>query len=59
MIQAMKSNRRNRKRPADAPVFPTAAKGRWNPNENTRAQTYADRRKVADKRACRDRSAWN
>lgn len=54
-----KSNRRNRKRPADAIEFPAAMKGRWNPNENTRSQTYADKRAVADKRACRGKVAWS
>jgi hypothetical protein len=49
----MKSNRRNRKRSKDAVVFPTAAKGRWVPSENTRAQTFANRKAVANKNACR------
>jgi hypothetical protein len=53
----MKSNRRNRKRSADAVVFPVAAKGRWNPNDNTRSQTYADKRAVARKSACRGKFA--
>lgn len=35
--------------------FPTHAKDRWMPNDTTRPQTFADRRKVADKRACRGR----
>ncbi len=54
----MKSTtRRNRgKRPAS--LAPTAGKARWNPCDNTRAQTFADRRKVADKRACRGKVAW-
>lgn len=53
----MKSNRRNRKRSADAVVFPTPLKGRWNPAENTRAQVFADKRAVARKSACRGKIA--
>lgn len=48
-----KSNRRNRKRSADAIPFPTPMKGRWDPQENTRSQTFADRKAVARKSACR------
>ena len=46
----MKKPARTRK---DAIRFPTHAKDRWMPNDTTRPQTFADRRKVADKRACR------
>lgn len=44
------TTRRNQK---NTRVFPTHAKDRWLPNDTTRPQTFADRRKVADKRACR------
>lgn len=52
----MKSNRRNRKKAQTS--FPAAAKGRWLPDDTTRARTFADRRKVASKRACRGKVAW-
>ncbi len=50
----MKSTtRRNRKgRTSSAP---TVGKARWLPGDNTRPQTFADRRKVANKAACRGR----
>lgn len=51
------ANRRNRK--STETRFPTAVKARWMPNDNTRAVTFADRRKVADKRACRGKVAWD
>lgn len=54
-----KPNRRNRKRSSDAVPFPTAAKGRWNPQENTRSQTFANRKAVANRNACRGKVAWN
>jgi hypothetical protein len=46
----MKSNRRNQK---NTKIFPTSAKDRWLPNDNTRVATFADRKRVANKRACR------
>lgn len=36
----------------------TAGKARWLPIENTRPQTFADRRAVANKRACRGKVSW-
>lgn len=48
----MKKPPRRRK---NAIRFPTSAKDRWLPTENTRAQTFADRRKAASKNACRGR----
>lgn len=36
----------------------TVGKARWLPTENTRPQTFADRRAVANKRACRGKVAW-
>jgi hypothetical protein len=53
----MKSNRRNRRNTETR--FPTAVKDRWLPNDNTRAATFADRRAVASKRACRGKVAWD
>lgn len=52
----MKSNRRNRK-PSNTVAFPTAAKGRWNPADNTRPQVFVNRKAKADKLACRGK-AW-
>lgn len=39
-------------------AFPAAGKGRWLPDDTTRPQVFADKRKVADKRACRGKVAW-
>lgn len=47
------ARRNNRKRDKNAVVFPVAAKGRWLPDDTTRPQTFADRRKVANRNACR------
>ncbi len=49
----MKSTTRRNRGKRSVPLAPTAGKARWNPCDNTRAQTFADRRAVADKRACR------
>jgi hypothetical protein len=52
----MKSTtRRNRKGRTSS--VSTVGKARWLPTENTRPQTFADRRKVANKKACRGRLA--
>jgi len=37
---------------------PTKGKARWLPTENTRPTTFADRRAVASKMACRGKVAW-
>lgn len=53
----MKSTtRRNRKGTTSSAS--KAGKARWLPTKNTRAQTFADRRAVASKRACRGKVAW-
>jgi hypothetical protein len=52
----MKANRRNRR--ASKPSAPTVGKARWLPTENTRPQTFAARKAVANKRACRGKVAW-
>lgn len=33
--------------------FPKAGAGRWLPDDTTRPQTFADRKRVANKNACR------
>jgi hypothetical protein len=53
----MKSTtRRNRKGRTSS--VSTAGKGRWLPTETTRPTTFADRRAVASKKACRGKVAW-
>jgi hypothetical protein len=54
----MKSTtRRNQKgRTASAS---TVGKARWLPTENTRARTFADRKAVASKRACRGKVSFD
>lgn len=53
----MKSTtRRNRK--GTTASASKAGKARWLPTENTRPQTFADRRAVQNKRACRGKVAW-
>jgi hypothetical protein len=52
----MKSTtRRNRKGTTSSAS--KAGKARWLPTQNTRAATFADRRALASKRACRGRVA--
>lgn len=52
----MKSTtRRNR---STKSAISKVGKARWLPTENTRAATFADRRAVASKRACRGKVAW-
>lgn len=53
----MKSTtRRNRKGRTSSAS--TVGKARWLPTENTRPQTFADRRAKANKAACRGKVAW-
>lgn len=62
------AKRRNRQNRAAAPVSEaTAAMRRWQweakraamaEGRRERATTYADRKRVANKRACRDRTTW-
>lgn len=53
----MKSITRRHNKPKTQTI--TAGKARWMPNDNTRAQTFADRRAVANKRACRVRVSFD
>lgn len=53
-----KTNRRNQK-PKGA-IFPAAARGRWLPSDNTRPAVFADRKAVANRKACRGKvSSWD
>lgn len=54
-VRMKATTRRNRSTKSTAS---TAGKARWLPSENTRPQTFADRRAVANKRACRGKVAW-
>jgi hypothetical protein len=55
---AMKNNRRPQKSKKSPTAFPTAAKGRWLPDDTTRPVSFPDRRAVASKKACRGKVAW-
>lgn len=51
-----KPNRRNQKSAKADRRFVTA--GRWLPTDNTRPTVFADKRKTANKAACRGRVTW-
>jgi hypothetical protein len=48
---------RNRRKPNPTLVAARASKPRW--DKTTRAQTFADRKAVASKRACRGRVSFD
>lgn len=54
----MKSKRKAQRIQGNTERVSAVVRDRWNPQENTRPQTFTDRKKAANKKACRG-SGWD